>query len=596
MKLAAPARRRRPSSTARGCRRPSRCGASSRRSSSRPTAWRSSRAGPRCAARTSTACSARLLPAAGRACRRSTPRRSRSATPRCGACSSACSAARSSRRGRSASPSSARRSSRRAARPRSRALARLPRSAGGARPSGRARSATTPSRRPPPRSRRGSTPTSRAARPGLGPHLDDVEIASDGRDLRELRLAGRAAARAARAPARRGRAPALAAAAAARRRALGARLAPPRASWPSAVAGLEQIVITATHRSRAARRAEPGRGGDPWTGCLSTFARELSRFGRRPTSARSCARWPDAVGRGDRAQRVAGADRPRRDAARQHRRTRSGRSSSAHRAAEIAARLGVAAIRFAPGPLAEHEPEDDRRVPRARARTIRAGAARGRRDRGPDRGRGAARKCAKSGAFRASQGPPVRPPRSDTLYPAAKQRVLQAFFYFCDYPFLVWRSPKQTPPTPQRTSRSSKASSRSGCGPACTSARHGLARPPSPRLRGRRQRRRRGDGGPQRLDRGDDPSRTTRSRCVDHGRGIPVDVVDGTGPAGADGRPDEAPRRRQVRRRGLQGLRRPPRRRRLGRERALGVARGDGRARRQGLPAGVRARRARRAR
>ena len=62
-------------------------------------------------------------------------------------------------------------------------------------------------------------------------------------------------------------------------------------------------------------------------------------------------------------------------------------------------------------------------------------------------------------------------------------------------------------------------------------------------------------------------------------------------PAGADGRADEAPCRRQVRRRGLQGLRRAPRRRRLGRERALGVAPCRGAPRRQGLPPGVRARR-----
>ena len=66
----------------------------------------------------------------------------------------------------------------------------------------------------------------------------------------------------------------------------------------------------------------------------------------------------------------------------------------------------------------------------------------------------------------------------------------------------------------------------------------------------------------------------------------------GDGPAGADGRPDEAPRRRQVRRRGLQGLGRPPRRRRVGRERALGVARSptverDGKVYRQEFARGV---------
>ena len=46
----------------------------------------------------------------------------------------------------------------------------------------------------------------------------------------------------------------------------------------------------------------------------------------------------------------------------------------------------------------------------------------------------------------------------------------------------------------------------------------------------------------------------------DAGRGIPVDVMDDRG-LGADRRADEAARRRQVRRRRLQGLGRPPRRR-----------------------------------
>ncbi len=56
---------------------------------------------------------------------------------------------------------------------------------------------------------------------------------------------------------------------------------------------------------------------------------------------------------------------------------------------------------------------------------------------------------------------------------------------------------------------------------------------------------------------------------IDNGRGIPVAVMDGHRAAGGRGRPDQAARRRQVRRRRLQGLGRPARRRRLGRERAL---------------------------
>ena len=67
---------------------------------------------------------------------------------------------------------------------------------------------------------------------------------------------------------------------------------------------------------------------------------------------------------------------------------------------------------------------------------------------------------------------------------------------------------------------------------------------------------------------------------------------EGPGPPRGDGGADEAPRRRQVRRRRLQGLRRPARRRRLGRQRALGVAPRRRQARRQDLPPGVRPRRA----
>ena len=67
-------------------------------------------------------------------------------------------------------------------------------------------------------------------------------------------------------------------------------------------------------------------------------------------------------------------------------------------------------------------------------------------------------------------------------------------------------------------------------------------------------------------------------------------------PQRARGRDDRAPRRRQVRRRGLQGLRRPARRRHQRGQRALGVARGRGPPRRRRLPDALRARRARWAR
>ena len=96
--------------------------------------------------------------------------------------------------------------------------------------------------------------------------------------------------------------------------------------------------------------------------------------------------------------------------------------------------------------------------------------------------------------------------------------------------------------------------------------------------------------GPQRPHRGHAPSRQ-----LGHGPGLglghPRRRDGGAGPAGAHGRPHEAPRRRQVRRRRLQGLGRPARRRRLGRERALRALGRRGAPRRQDLPPGVRARR-----
>ena len=145
-------------------------------------------------------------------------------------------------------------------------------------------------------------------------------------------------------------------------------------------------------------------------------------------------------------------------------------------------------------------------------------------------------------------------------------------------------------PTPQRTSPFSRASSRSGSGRACTSARpaSGASTTSSTRWSTTRSTRR----SPGRNDRIEVTIHPDNSVTVrDWGAGIPVDVMEDQRPAGAHRRPDEAPRRRQVRRRRLQGLGRPARRRRLRRERALRVARRRGRARRQGLPPGVRARR-----
>ena len=168
---------------------------------------------------------------------------------------------------------------------------------------------------------------------------------------------------------------------------------------------------------------------------------------------------------------------------------------------------------------------------------------------------------------------------SDTLPAARKAGICRAFS--------LW----QRRLTPQRTSRSSKASTRSGKRPGMYIGSTGCARPPPPRLRGGRQRRRRGAGRPQRPRRGDAPPGQLGhgSRL---GLGDPGRHHEGPGPPRPHRRPDEAARRRQVRPGRLQGLRRPARRRRLGRQRALGVADRRGAARRQDLPPGVRARRA----
>ena len=74
----------------------------------------------------------------------------------------------------------------------------------------------------------------------------------------------------------------------------------------------------------------------------------------------------------------------------------------------------------------------------------------------------------------------------------------------------------------------------------------------------------------------------------DNGRGIPVDIHPHRKDPGRRTRHDRAARRRQVRQGLVQGLRRSPRRRRLGRERAVGSAQGLGQARRQGALHGLR--------
>ena len=78
---------------------------------------------------------------------------------------------------------------------------------------------------------------------------------------------------------------------------------------------------------------------------------------------------------------------------------------------------------------------------------------------------------------------------------------------------------------------------------------------------------------------------------IDNGRGIPVDRHDER-QVGGRSRAHRAARRRQVRQRQLQGLGRPARRRRLGRQRAVGNARSRNLAQRPGLSTELRARHA----
>ena len=113
---------------------------------------------------------------------------------------------------------------------------------------------------------------------------------------------------------------------------------------------------------------------------------------------------------------------------------------------------------------------------------------------------------------------------------------------------------------------------------------------PPPRLRGRRQRRRRGARRALRRDRSDPPSGQLRQRLGQRRR-YPRGRDAGAGPPRPRGRADEAPRRREVRRRRLQGLRRPARSRRLRRQRAVRMARRRGPSRRQDLATGVHPRR-----
>ena len=398
-----------------------------------------------------------------------------------------------------------------------------------------------------------------------------------------VRLPGRAAARPALAAPRRGRA-------AARRRPLlllddvlselDARRSRVLAER---VAGLEQVVITATQRSALPARAEPGRGGDSWTGCLTPSAASSSRFGPQGALGEIAERWPEAVG--EAIARNAWPSRIARDGT-LHVNTADSiwafelaqQASRDRRAARRRQRCGSRPARLP----ARTEPPAAGRVPLPSAEQARAAAEIAARDRGRD----PARKGAKSGQFGARErvsGP--------TRLIHCRQPAKPLFCRVFGFAGLFSYGDEHPRGVVLRKGHHGPRRDRARPAPAGHVHRlDRLRRPPPPRLGGRRQRRRRGAERAQRRGRGDAPpgqlGHRRRPRPRDPGR-----RRRGPGPARADGGPDEAERRRQVRRRGLQGLGRPARRRRLGRERALRLARRRGAPRREGLPPGVRARR-----
>ena len=195
-----------PASTAPRCARRSSCGASSQRSSSRPTASSSSKVGPPRGERTSTgrsAGSSRSRASCRSSTRRRVGQRNAALAAGCGGAVAAASAlapwtAQVADLG--ATLTAARREVVDLLR------AGLRRARGRARP--RRRHARLRRRAPDDHacSRSGSTATSSGARPASGRTSTRSRSARGDRDLRTLRLAGRAAPRRAGAPARRGRA------------------------------------------------------------------------------------------------------------------------------------------------------------------------------------------------------------------------------------------------------------------------------------------------------------------------------------------------------------------------------------------------------
>ena len=348
----------------------SRSGASSRRSSSRPTASRSSRAGPPCAAPTSTASLGRLFPARAGAAAGLRARRSPSGTRRSAASSSGSRRPRGAdavdgagRRLGAALVEAAARDARRArAGLRERSSAELGLAGGDARLRGRAADAS-------PRSRRASTPTSRAARPGSGRTSTtsrsppaaatcaaSARRASSGSRVLALLLAE------ARARSRRD------AAAPARRRPLGARRAPPRRPRRARSRALGQTRDHGDARVARCPASRPGRGGDALERLSELGPRRARRAsapqGRLAASSSSAGRRRSAR----RSRATPGPRGSRRDGT-LHVNTADSvwAFELAQRAREIAARLGVRGGPVRAGPARRSRSRERRPEPGPRA-------------------------------------------------------------------------------------------------------------------------------------------------------------------------------------------------------------------------------------
>ena len=190
-------------------------------------------------------------------------------------------------------------------------------------------------------------------------------------------------------------------------------------------------------------------------------------------------------------------------------------------------------------------------------------------------------------------------PSDECLIPS-KHAVVTGMFHLPRISLNAYRGPNVQwtacpPTTPPAISRCSRGSRRSASARACTSARPTRAGSCTASGRSSTTRStRRSAGTASDIDIVLHADGSVEVR--DHARGIPVDIEPSTGLQRRRGRLHQAPRRRQVRRRLVRGIRRSARRRRLRRQRALRAARRRGRPRRQDLGDVVPPRRARRLR